>query len=183
MQALRLGRVFASGLCVAALLSGATAAAQSSAAQTPAIPAAATQAASARYSTPSIGMMPIPMPLFAPGASTTAPDPITGLSASSATGNMFTNPYAAPFLYNGMAPNYQPSTASQASSSTTQSQSQIGSTTSSSMGMSSAQMGLMMLATQRPMGLGSGQSSGGAADPLRARRSIRPRRTFAAPRA
>jgi hypothetical protein len=39
------------------------------------------------------------------------------------------------------------------------------------MGMSSAQMGLMMLATQRPMGLGSGQSSGGAADPLRARRS------------
>jgi hypothetical protein len=92
-------------------------------------------------------MMPIPMPFFAPSGSNGSSDP-SAAGAPAAQSNVFSNPYNAPFLYNSMLPGLQG-----------QGQTQTGLSTNS-LGMAGTQMGMLMLATQRPMGIGSGQLSG-----------------------
>jgi hypothetical protein len=92
-------------------------------------------------------MMPIPMPFFAPSGSNGSGDP-NASNASAAQRSVFSNPYNAPFLYSALSQDLQG-----------QGQTQTGSSMGA-LGLNGNQMGLLMLATQRPMGIGSGQLSG-----------------------
>jgi hypothetical protein len=139
-------------LCLVSLVGGRAAVAQSSSAAN-----TATQAAGARSLASGVGMMPIPVPLFAPSTASAGVDGVSGSSGTSSGANLFSNPYAAPFLYSSMLPGWQPQAPT--GSSTSQAQSATAAPTGT-LGAFPAQMGLMMLATQRPLGIGSGRLSG-----------------------
>lgn len=147
MNSLRLSLACASLVCSAGLLNGREAVAQST---------------TSRATASGLEMMPIPMPLFTPAPSSNSGNPATASGGPPTPANIFSNPYASPFLYSSMLPGLQAQ--AQTGSSTLQAQTQTGSSTSP-MGMLPAQMGLMMLATQRPMGIGSGQLSGARPGP------------------
>jgi hypothetical protein len=109
-------------------------------------------------------MMALALPFSAASASgSNAADDLTGLpSRNSAPSNIFANPYAAPLIYNSMMPGLGNSLAAQGQTASAAS-SMGGSMNPMSLG--ATQMGLMMLATQRPMGIGSGQLGGARSAP------------------
>jgi len=93
-------------------------------------------------------MMPFPFMMNSGNASGLSPTDAAALGTTGTqTGNMFNNPWAAPFLYSGMMSMQQGAT---------------GSTNGGGLGgLATNQLGLMMLANQSQMGgIGSGQLSG-----------------------
>jgi hypothetical protein len=98
------------------------------------------------------GQFPIISPLQVIGANS------SGFGGTSGQSNMFNNPWAAPMLYGsmfGMGANPTSSSSSQTS------QTSQTATSMNPMGLSSSQMGIMMLASMPGMtGIGSGQLSG-----------------------
>src|SRR5262249_14732760 len=83
-------------------------------------------------------------------------------SRNTAPSNVFANPYAAPLLYSSMLPGLGNQLSAQGQTASTAS-SMGGSMNPMSLG--STQMGLWMLANQRPMGIGSGQLGGARSAP------------------
>ncbi len=118
----------------------------------PSVPVSGGQAAPASF--------PIFSPLQAMGAS-----PV-GMGGMGGQTNMFNNPWASPMLYGGMmgmSPNLSSSSASATGSTASTTGATAGTTASlvNPMGLSSNQMGMMMLmSTPQMMGMGSGQRSG-----------------------
>ena len=112
------------------------------------------QSTAARSTGSGMMMVPVPMPLFPPAVSNGSSDSGPAAGGMSAQANVFSNPYAAAFLYSSMLPPSQVQTPEGSSPATP------GASPAAGMGLSPAQMGLMMLSTQRPMGIGSGQLSG-----------------------
>jgi hypothetical protein len=113
---------------------------------------AAPSAASAGSAASSgVQLLPIPVPIAFPnqggfgGASSTNP------LGTTYANNPFSNPLAAPMLYGSMLPMSPSQTAAQA---------QVSSQLQMPGGMSTMQMGMLMLATQQPLGIGSGRLSG-----------------------
>jgi hypothetical protein len=174
MVGLRASLACATLVCVFGLFDGRKAIAQSAAAQSAAAQSAAAQSAAARAAATNLQMVPIPMPMFAPSQSSGTTDSLTGLPPATSQTNMFNNPYAAPFLYSSMVPGYQGQT--QAGSSSLQGQAQTGLSTSP-MGMMAGQMGLMMMATQRPLGTGAGPLNGAQTSPSGDSRQARAKTT------
>ena len=102
---------------------------------------------------------PTPFPLFTPTVPSVTADPTAPAVGSSAQGGLMSSPFAAPFMYSSMFQATQP--LSMSSSSTTGTT--TGTTTGAGrgMGMNTANLGLLMLMTQRnPGGVGSGQYTG-----------------------
>jgi hypothetical protein len=138
MKGLRIGSSCAAITCVAGLLT-----CQELHAQTTAPRATGT----------GLQMVPVPIPLSAPSQGSAASDPGTAPPGTTSVFNPFANPYAAPLLYSSMLPDQQSQTQGAASQLLNQ-----GS-------MTPAQMSLLMLATQQPMGIGSGRLSGTRSGP------------------
>lgn len=116
-----------------------------------------TMSSSAAASSSAYGMgmplMPLAMPFFAPSGSNPAAD-LTGLpSANTAPSNLFANPYAAPLLYSSMLPGLGNQLSAQGQTASTAG---VMGGAMSPMSLGATQMGLMMLATQRPTGTGPG---------------------------
>jgi hypothetical protein len=126
------------------------------------------------------------IPLFSPAVPNPLSDPTAAGTGSSTQNNIMSSPFAAPFIYSSMMQAAQPlgmygasmsnSTAATATSSTTSSSTGTSSTATSNtgagrygmMGMSTGQLGLLMLATQNNGGVGSGQMSGARPGPQNA---------------
>ncbi len=110
--------------------------------------------------------LPIPTPAYATGGASSGYD----VAGTPIQGNIFANPFAAPFFYGSMMPGGSSlgtttSTSTLSSTSTSTTTSGMSSTTTSSArggpgGLGSMQMGMMMMATQNPNGVGSGVMSG-----------------------
>jgi hypothetical protein len=142
MNRLRRNWVSAGLVWVAGLLNGEVVEAQNAASPAPA---------------PGVQMVPVPVPMFIPSVPGGSSDPATAGTGTGAQANIFSNPYAAPLLYNSMlSPSPTPTpTPNQAGSSAASSALPPGQVV-----ISPGEMGLLMLATQRPLGIGSGQLSG-----------------------
>ncbi len=111
--------------------------------------------------TPSLGTatMPFPlaMPMIAPSNLNAAASSGTDVGGNPVQGNIFANPYMVPFFYGSMMPGgFGTGTSASASTSSATS----ASTAAAGMGMGMNQMGLLMMATQNPNGVGSGRMSG-----------------------
>jgi hypothetical protein len=102
-----------------------------------------------------VQMVPVPVPLFTPSVSGGAGDSGAGMGGVGGSSNIFNNPYAAPLLYSSMLPNSQAQALTGSSTATT-----TGVAPGMTTGISPAQWGLLMLTTQKPMGIGSGRLSG-----------------------
>jgi hypothetical protein len=112
-------------------------------------------------------MMALSLPFFANSAANGSAN-AGGLAGATtaAPSNLFANPYAAPLVYGSMLPGLgnqataQGQTASDTSAGTLGTSMGLG-----AMGVGGTQLGLMMLATQRPLGIGSGQLGGARSGP------------------
>jgi hypothetical protein len=155
MKGLRPGWACAGLVCAAAVWNGPEAGAQSTAART----TAPDPSLAARATAPEMMMVPVPMPLLTPSMVNGSSDPGTAAGGMTAQPNVFSNPYAAAFFYNSMLPPSQVQTPNGSSQAT------LGVSPVAPMGFSPTQMGLMMLTTQRPLGIGSGQLSGARLGP------------------
>ena len=118
---------------------------------------------------PSAMPFPLAMPMIAPLNPNAAASSGTDVAGNPVQGNVFANPYMLPFFYGSMMPGGLGTGATSSSSSST-------SSLQSSMGMDPTQLGLMMLATQNPNGVGSGRLSGvrGGASPSRPQAPTQP---------
>ena len=117
-----------------------------------------------------IPIMPLPLttPMFASPLPNSA-SPGTDAGGNPVQGNIFANPYAAPLIYGSMmqgpfgsslSSSATASTSTSMSSSTAASASASAANSRANMGLGVGQLGLLMLATQNPNGIGSGQLSG-----------------------
>jgi hypothetical protein len=126
-------------------------------------PGSAATASSAGYGM-GMPMMALALPMAAASASgSNAAADLTGLpSRNPASSNVFANPYAAPLLYSSMLPGLgSPLAAPGQTASTANAMGGM----MNPMSLGATQMGLMMLANQRPMGIGSGQLGGARSAP------------------
>jgi hypothetical protein len=103
--------------------------------------------------------MPIPNPAYSNGAANSGFD----VGGTPVQGNIFANPYAAPFFYSSLLPGSSGLGTTTSALSSTSGSSTTPTTTSTARGgggLGAMQMGLLMMATQNPNGVGSGQMSG-----------------------
>ncbi|MGP0067783.1 MAG: hypothetical protein ACLQGP_29835 [Isosphaeraceae bacterium] len=103
--------------------------------------------------------MPMTNPAFTNGAAGSGYD----VGGTPVQGNIFANPYAAPFFYGSLMPGGMGLGAASTSTTTTAGSTSTPTTASTSqrgMGLGAMQMGMMMMATQNPNGVGSGVLSG-----------------------
>ena len=100
--------------------------------------------------------LPIATPAFGTGAANSGVD----VAGNPIQGNIFANPFAAPFFYGSL----MTGSGTTSTTSTTTSGSSTTSTTTTTArggsGLGAMQMGMMMMATQNPNGVGSGVMSG-----------------------
>jgi hypothetical protein len=177
MSSLQWRMMCAGVACGAVFLTGQAATAQSfggypSSLGTPSTGATSTGATTPAAPTTGSSFMSSPnIPLFAPAVPNPMSDPTAAGIGSSTQNNIMSSPFAAPFIYSSMMQAAQPlgmygtstSTSSASTSSTTTSSTTTSSTAAGRtgmMGMNTAQLGLLMLATQNNGGVGSGQMSG-----------------------
>jgi hypothetical protein len=100
---------------------------------------------------------PLAMPMIAPQYLNAAASSGMDIAGNPIQGNVFANPYMLPFFYGSMMPG---GLGTGSSGLGTTSSTASSSTAAYRMGMGATQMGLMMMATQNPNGVGSGQLSG-----------------------
>jgi hypothetical protein len=120
-------------------------------------------------------MMALSLPFFAPSAASGSANPggLAGMSTA-APSNLFANPYAAPLLYGSMLPGLGSQATAQGQAASASSASTLGTSMGlGPMGVGGTQLGLMVLATQRPLGIGSGQLGGARSGPGSDRQSAR----------
>ncbi len=175
MKSLRWRMMCAVVACGAGCLTGRAASAQSFGGYPPSLGAPSTGATSPVAPITGSSFMSTPsIPLFSPAVPNVMSDPNAAAAGSSTQNNIMSSPFAAPFIYSSMMQASQPmgmygasaSSTSTTGSSTTTSSAAAG--RSGMMGMSTGQLGLLMLATQNNGGVGSGQMSGARPGPQNA---------------
>jgi hypothetical protein len=168
MKSLRWRMMCAVMACGAGSLTGRAATAQSFGGYSSSLGAPSTGATSPGATSTGSSFMSTPnIPLFSPAVPNAMSDPTAASVGSSTQNNIMSSPFAAPFIYSSMMQAAQPlgmygtSTASStASTSSTTTSSSTAAARGGMMGMSTGQLGLLMLATQNNGGVGSGQMSG-----------------------